>query len=85
MGKISRCERGREYHGCGDECNIEKRKKGSNTIFPIIFRLLGRILSEERGRKRTFRGRKSRFKKMGMRKKIKLWGTLYTPVFLGKG
>ena len=37
-------KRGREYHGCGEEYNIEKRKRGSNIIFPIM---LGRISSGE--------------------------------------
>jgi len=35
--------REREYHDCGEEYNMEKRKRGSNIIFPIISRLLGRI------------------------------------------
>ena len=38
-------KRGREYHGCWKEYKVKKR--GSNTIFPIILRLLGRILSWE--------------------------------------
>ena len=40
---------GREYHGCGAEYNVVKREKGSNIIFPIILRLLGRISSGEEG------------------------------------
>ena len=43
-------KRGREYHGCGEEYNVEKRKIGSNIIYPIIIRLLGRISSEEEGK-----------------------------------
>ena len=34
---------GREYHGCWEEFNVEKSERGSNFIFPVIFRLLGRI------------------------------------------
>ena len=40
-------KRGREYHGCGEEYNVEKRERGSNIIFPIILRLLERISSGE--------------------------------------
>jgi len=29
-------KRGRIYHGCGEEYNVEKRERGSNIIFPII-------------------------------------------------
>ena len=42
-------KRGREYHSCGEEYNMEKREMGSNIIFPIIFNLLGRISSGEKG------------------------------------
>ena len=38
---------GREYHGCGEEYNVEKRERGSIIIFPIRLRLLGRISSGE--------------------------------------
>ena len=41
---------------------MKKRDRVSNIILPIILRLLGRILSEEKGKRRKFRGRKSRFK-----------------------
>ena len=27
-GRISSCVRGRKYHGCGEEYNVEKRGKG---------------------------------------------------------
>ena len=37
---------GRKYLCCGEEYNVEKRKVGSNIIFPIILRLLGRISSK---------------------------------------
>ena len=36
-------KRGREYNCCGEEYNMEKRDRGNNIIFPLIFRLLGRI------------------------------------------
>ena len=38
---------GREYHGCREEYNVEIRERGSNIIFPIILKLLGRISSEK--------------------------------------
>ena len=56
-------KRGREYHGYWEEYNVEKGEMGSNIIFPIILRLLGRILIEVKG---------------WVGKNIKLWGTLYT-------
>ena len=58
------------YHGCGEEYNVEKKERGSNIIFPIILRLLGRISSVKEGRQ--FLGRNSRFKIMGVGKYIKL-------------
>ena len=73
-------KREREYHSCGKEYNMEKRERGSNIIFPIILRLLGRISSGEKGRKRKFWGRKSRFNKRSG-KNIKVQGTLYTPAY----
>ena len=57
--------------------NVVKRERGSNFIFPIILKLLGRILSGERGRRR-FRERKSKL----------VWGRLsssrefYTPLII---
>ena len=58
-------KRGRQYHGCGEEYNVEKRERGSNIIFPMILRLLGRISRREAGKGPgwTFFGEKSRFKK----------------------
>ena len=41
LGRISSCEEGKGYHGCG------KEEKGSNIIFPVILRLSGRIFSWE--------------------------------------
>ena len=67
-GKISRCEegrRGREYHGCGEEYNVEKRERGSNIIFPIIMRQLGRISSGEKGKEMEISGMKIKIKKNG--------------------
>ena len=55
-------KRGRKYHGCGEEYNVEKRDRGSNVIFLIILRL---FKVGKRGRGRKFRGRKSRFLKNG--------------------
>ena len=37
---------------CGEEYNVEKRERGSNIIFLIILKLLGRI-SREAGEKGT--------------------------------
>ena len=42
-------KRGREYHGCGKNNNAERRESGSNIIFPIILRRLGRINSRTEG------------------------------------
>ena len=36
-----------KYYSCGLEHNVEKMERGSNIIFPIILRLLGRISSGE--------------------------------------
>ena len=60
--------RGRKYHGFGGEHNVENMERGSNIIFTIILRLLGRISSGEKGKRRKFLRRKSIFsKKMGVR------------------
>ena len=57
-----------------------KRDRGSNIIFPIILRLLGRISSGKKGKGAETAGKKIKIKKiMGMGKNIKLQGTLYTP------
>ena len=71
-------KRGMKYHGFGVESNVDKRERGSNIIFPIIFRLLGRISSgEENGN----------FGEENQDLKIWEWGRisccrkLYTPLF----
>ena len=43
-------KKGREHYGCGEEYNTEIRERGSNIIFPIKLRLLGRISSGEEGK-----------------------------------
>ena len=58
MGK-----RGRKYHGCGEELTKEKMKRGSNIIFLIKLRLLGRISSWEEGKKTEILGKKIKIKK----------------------
>ena len=63
--------RGREYYGCGEEYNMEIRKKGSKIIFVPV----GKDIKRDRGRK--FSGRKSRFK-IGVGKNLKLYGFLHT-------
>ena len=40
-------KRGREYHGCMEEYNVEKRERGSNIIFPVIIGQFGRKSSGE--------------------------------------
>ena len=40
-------KRRKNYYGCGEEYNMEKRERGSNIIFPIILWPLGRISSGE--------------------------------------
>ena len=37
----------RKYHGCGKEKTYKKRERGSNIIFPLILRLLGRSGEED--------------------------------------
>ena len=51
-------KRRRKFHGCGEEYNLEKREKGRNIIFPIVFRLLGRISSGEEGKETEMFGKK---------------------------
>ena len=70
-------KRGREYYGCREVFNVEKGEKGSNTIFPIILRLLGIISSKEEGYGREIFGKKIQIKKIGVGKNIKLKGILY--------
>ena len=68
-------KRGREYHGSGEEYNMEKIKRGSNIIFPIILRLLGRISSWEGGKRTEILGKKIKnqdVKNMGVGKNINL-------------
>jgi len=50
-------KRGREYHGCGEEYYVEKREMGSNIIFPLILRLLGRISSGEKWKGKEILGK----------------------------
>ena len=57
-GRKSSLKEGREYHGCGDECNVFKREKGSKIIFPIIIKLFERILSWEEGKGAEMLGKK---------------------------
>jgi len=57
-GGISSCDEGKEYQDCGEEYYIEIRERGSNIIFPIILRLLGRISSGEDGKKTGILGKK---------------------------
>ena len=56
-----------EYHVCGEDKNVEKRKSGSNVMFPIILRLLvGKISSEEKGKgTKIFLGKNKDLKKWG--------------------
>ena len=82
-GKIDQVlTRGREnyIHGFGEEYNVVKRERGSNIIFPIIFRLLGRISIREEGKGTEIFGMKIKSKRMGIGTNIKLRGTLYTSV-----
>ena len=65
-------KRGKEYHGCGKEYNVENRVRRSNIIFPMIFMLLKSITSWEEGRGSKFWGRKSRLKIIGVGRNIKL-------------
>ena len=69
-GRISNSKERGEYHGCGEECILEKRKRGCNIIFLIIFRLLGRISSEKGDV--NFGEENQDIKKVGAGKNIKL-------------
>ena len=42
FGWISSCEEGKRISWLWEEYNIEKRIRGSNIIFPIILRIMGR-------------------------------------------
>ena len=47
-GRVSSFQGGNwEYHGCGEEYNVDRRERGSNINFPIILRLFERISSGE--------------------------------------
>ena len=46
-------KRGKEYQGCGEESNVEKRKRGSNIISPVIMKLL----SGKEGKDENFGGK----------------------------
>ena len=52
---------GREYHGFGEAYNykMEKRERYYNIIFPIILRMLGKILSGEKGKETEILGKKN--------------------------
>ena len=54
---------------------MEKRERGSKIFFPIILRLLGRILIGGKGRKNM----QIKINIIGLGKNIKVEGTLYTP------
>ena len=62
--------RGSEYYGCGEEyITWKKRKRGSNIIFPIILRLLGRI---SRGKGTEILSKKIKILEIRVGKNIKL-------------
>ena len=46
-GRISSCEEGKGIIAVGKKITWKKRERGSNIIFPAIFRLLERISSGE--------------------------------------
>ena len=55
----------------GKNVTWKKREKGSNIIFPIILRLFGKNIKWGKGKRtENFRGRKSRFNKLGVGKNI---------------
>ena len=43
-------KRAREYHGCGEEYNLDKKERGSIIIFPVILRMFERISRREEGK-----------------------------------
>ena len=72
-GKFIKCvgeefqvvKRRREYHGCGEEYNLEKMERGSNSVLSIILMLLGKILSGEEGMRTEIQGKKIKIRKYG--------------------
>ena len=66
-------KRGREYH------NVEKRKSGSNIIFPIILRLLGRISSKGKLNGKEIWGKIIKLKNIGDGEKYKVVGNFIHP------
>ena len=68
--RILSCEDWKNYHGCGEEYNVEKRERGSNIIFSLMLRLLERISRGEGGRKLW--GQEIKDKRLGTGKNIKL-------------
>ena len=70
-------KRGRKYHGCGEEYNVEKMERGNNIIFPNILRLFGRYKVDKKTK--ILCQKNQVFKIYGSWKNIKLQGTLFTP------
>ena len=64
-------KRRRENHCCLEELKHEKKsQRGSNIIFPLILRLLGRKSSGEEGKGTENLGNKIKIKKNGAGKNI---------------
>ena len=69
-------KRGREYHGCGEEYNVEKRERGSKIIVPMILKLLGRI---SRGKVTEILGKKIKIIKNGGGEEYQVVGNFIHP------
>ena len=77
-------KRGKEYNDCAEEYNVELRKVGSNIIFPLKVRLLGRISSAEEGKGDVYYiwGRNQDFKQWDWERISSCW-ELYPPLWPG--
>ena len=58
----------------------KKRESGSNNIFPLLFKLLGRISSWEKVKRTEIIEKKTRFKKNWEWGRISSCRELYTPL-----
>ena len=67
-------KRGRKYHGCGVEYNVKKSERGSNIIFAIILKLLGRISTGEEGKEIEILGKYIKVFKNGDKEEYQVVG-----------
>ena len=77
-GRISSCEEKKDGNIMAAGKNITW-EKGNNIIFPIILRLLGRILSEENGKGTEISGKKIKMFKNGVGEEYHVVGNFIHP------